>query len=156
MKAFRFPLERVLDWRQMQLGMERSKIQTIANRIQQLDNRRRTLAAERSLAEREVLQATTLEGQDLARIAAFQLHVGNEELTIAETRGKCEHELTAQREKLIEAQRQVKLLQNLRDKRLTRWSADLAREQEQFAGEAYLARWQSGHGSPSRQQRNLE
>lgn len=156
MKAFRFPLERALDWRRMQLDVEQSKIQAIAARIQQLDTQRRGLSAERSLAEREVLHAKTIEGRDLARIAAFQLHVRNAELTITETRGRYEHELTAQREKLVEAQRQVKLLQNLRDKRMTRWSADLAREQEQFAGEAFLARWQTGHGSPSKQQRNLE
>ncbi len=156
MKTFRFPLERVLEWRRMQLDMEQSKIQAIAARIQRLDDQRRSLFTERSLAEGEILQAKTMEGQDLARIAAFHLHVRNEALTIAETRGQCEHALIAQREKLVEAQRQVKLLQNLREKRFTRWSADLAREQEQFAGEAFLARWQTGHGSPSKQQRNLE
>ncbi len=156
MKAFRFPLERVLEWRRMQRDIERSNIRAIATRIQELDDRRRQLSLERSVAEGEVLRAKTMDGADLARVAAFQLHVRNEKLTIANTRGQCEHELTAQREKLVEAQRQVKLLQNLRDKRMTRWTADLAREREQFAAEAFLARWQSGHGSPSKQQPNIE
>jgi hypothetical protein len=41
----------------------------------------------------------------------------------------------------VEAERRVKLLEKLREQRFAEWEAAMEREQESFAGDAYLARW---------------
>ena len=49
-------------------------------------------------------------------------------------------------EKMVEAHRKVRVLENLKRDELAKWSQDLGRETEAFAGEVFLARLQSKSG----------
>jgi len=42
---------------------------------------------------------------------------------------------------VLEAQRRVRLLERLRERRFSEWEAELNRELEALAAESYLARW---------------
>lgn len=144
MKAFAFPLERALNWRRAQLDLEQARARAIAGKMAELANRREDLRNERSSAERHILASKTVEAEELGAIGKFHLSVAKRDSALIEQSAKCERELRGQRGKLVEAQRKVKLLEILRQKRLAQWSSAVAREQEQFAGEAFLGRWQAG------------
>ncbi len=141
MKAFHFPLDSALHWRRTQFELEQSRAQTIVGGIARIDELRTDLRNERSSAEREILRSDTVEARELAAIAAFQLGVKRREAVMSERRLGMERDLAAQRVKSIEAQRNVKIIENLRRKRLAEWSSDVSREQERFAAETHLGRW---------------
>ncbi|MDQ2899178.1 MAG: hypothetical protein M3Y07_05175 [Acidobacteriota bacterium] len=141
MKSFAFPLEKALHWRRAQLNLEQVRAQAIAGKIVELAKRREDLRNERSSAERHILEAKTVEGAELAAIGAFHSIAAKRDSALCEQSVNRERELSEQRGKLVEAQRKVKLLETLRQKRLAQWNSEVAREQEQFAGEAFLARW---------------
>ncbi|MDQ6707806.1 MAG: hypothetical protein M3Z85_17750 [Acidobacteriota bacterium] len=143
MKSFAFPLEKALRWRRSQLNLEQIRAQTIAGKIAGLAHRREDLRNERSSAEQHVIQSSSVEAADLAALAAFHVSAAKQDTILKAQCVTHERELSEQREKLVEAQRKVKLLEILRGKRFAQWSAVVAREQEQFAGEAFLGRWQA-------------
>lgn len=143
MKNFAFPLDKALHWRRAQLDLEQVRAQAIASEIAALAKWREDLRNERSSAERHILQLKTVEATELAAIGAFHSSAAKRDAALCEQSVTRERELSEQREKLIEARRKVKLLETLRQKRLTQWNSEVAREQEQFAGEAFLARWRA-------------
>jgi hypothetical protein len=49
--------------------------------------------------------------------------------------------LAAQQKQMLEARRRCRLLERLKDRRLTEWKAAEAHELEEVAAESYLARW---------------
>ncbi|MDQ6664837.1 MAG: hypothetical protein M3Z23_10625 [Acidobacteriota bacterium] len=150
MKSFAFPLEKALRWRRSQQNLEQIRAQTIAGKIAELAHRREDLRNERSLAEGHILEAKTVDGAELAALGALHFRAAKQDAVLIGQTATHERELSGQREKLVEAQRKVKLLEILRERRLAQWSALAAREQEQFAGEAFLGRWQAAKAALNR------
>lgn len=140
MKAFLFRLDQVLKWRASQVDVEKGKLATAAARI--ADLRRDVIILEKLLASEAAgyLQGTT--GSELNLWAAFQARTRKQ---IDNLRGKeqaVEKELIACRQSLVEADRRLKLLENLKQTRHDRWLADWNRELEAFAAESFLSKLQ--------------
>jgi hypothetical protein len=140
MNAFRFRLQRVLDWRRTQLGIEEAKLEQKAGVVAELDRVREVLAAEGSMAETEVRARAPLYGWDLSALHGFRQHVGEQQRKIAARRAVCVEQMEAQRQKMLEARQRFRLLERLQKRRLDEWKAAMDKELEQFAAEAYLAR----------------
>jgi hypothetical protein len=51
-------------------------------------------------------------------------------------------EILKQRARVVDANRRVKLLEKLKDRRLVEWRLAWQRETDSLASEAFLARWQ--------------
>jgi len=60
----------------------------------------------------------------------------------------CREQIAAQQVRIIEAQRRARLLEKLRSRRLEEWRVAGEREMENFAGEAFLARWKPPRSRP--------
>ncbi len=139
MKAFHFPLEKVLAWRRLQLDLEESRFKRQSAALAALDRTRAELEATAIRAEVQVRAWTPLAGEDLAALARYRDYVDHAERTLAVRRAACQHQLEEQQKLMMEARRRCRLLERLRDRRLAEWRVHSDRELEQFASECYLA-----------------
>ncbi|MBI1791566.1 MAG: hypothetical protein HYR60_28895 [Acidobacteria bacterium] len=140
MKRFRFSLDRVLSWRRQQLELEQSRLAALlaeltgriahAGRLEreQLEVRRRLCAEPQELAA----------GDNWLRCLAGQLQQTRAEIAAFERR------IQAQQTAVRAARRAAEVLERLKQRRFGEWQAALDREEENLAGELYLARWKKG------------
>lgn len=142
MTNFVFRLERVLDWRQSELSLEEARTREAAARLAALKAHRDSLAAAALEVARAPETNRSVSGADLAAVEACRRRL-LKEVEVAEAKilesGK---QLAAQREKLVEARRRLRLLENLKQRRYVEWQAGLELELAELAAESSLARWQ--------------
>jgi hypothetical protein len=141
MKAFHFPLERVLSLRRTQLELEDARFRQSAAALAAIDRARAELGAAAVAADLEVRSAASIAGADLAALDEFHRHVRSQEQMLAGRRAERARELAAQQAAMLEARRRYRLLERLRERRLAEWKTENDRELEQVAAESYLARW---------------
>lgn len=139
MKAFQFPLERVLNWRRVQLELEESKLKQMYAALARLDSQRAGWEAAVIRAELEVREWPSLAGRDLSALAGFRLHVKEQEQALETRRLECRKSIEVEQRLLLEARRRCRLLELLRERRWAEWQADSDREIEQLASESHLA-----------------
>src|SRR5689334_21423967 len=111
MTAFRFPLQRVLDWRRTQLELEEARYKQQAAGLAALDRARAEVEAAGIRAEVQVRQWDNLAGRDLAALGAFRLRVKAREAEIARQRVECARKLDEQQRAMLEARRRCRLLE---------------------------------------------
>ena len=140
MNAFRFPLERVMDWRRQQMELEEAKLRQQAAAIAQLDRTRAQLQAAGIAAEIDVRRWTPLAGSDLAALGGFRRHVRDQEQQLAVQRVARAQQMSGQQQVLLEARRRYRLLERLRERRLAEWQEAVDRELETLAAESHSAR----------------
>ncbi len=140
MTAFRFPLAKVLEWRRAQLQAARGRFQRQAAMVAGLDAERAALEAAADRAQMEVRRAEFLRGSDLEALDGFGRHVRTRTAKIAAAREKAQSELEAGEKEMLEAQRRVRLLERLEQRRREDWRAAVDRELEEIAAESHLAR----------------
>ena len=141
MKIFRFPLERVLHWRTTQLELERAAMQRLVQRKLELEHAFQAIASNRNAEEFAIAHASSIDSRELQTLSAYQSRTVREKTNLLNLGAQLERETAAQLGKITEAQRRVKLLERLREQRLQEWTGELAKEQEQFAAEAWLGQW---------------
>ncbi|MDE3166908.1 MAG: hypothetical protein KGN36_13970 [Acidobacteriota bacterium] len=141
MTAFRFPLEKVLQWRRKQLELEEARYRQQNAVVAGLDRQRAETEAAGIRAEIEVRQRGSLSGSDLTALDHFRLRVKKDEARIARDRADAACELALRRDAMLAARRRTALLEKLRERRYQEWEADRDREIEGIAAESFLARW---------------
>src|SRR5258708_5373366 len=141
MTAFRFRLQRVLDWRRTQLQLEESRYKQRAAELAGLDRARAEAEAEGIHAEVQVREWNPVAGHDLAALDAFRLHIKARQAEIALRRVQCAAKLGEQQRIMLEARRRCRLLERLAERRLAEWRALQDHELEELAAERYLAKW---------------
>jgi flagellar biosynthesis chaperone FliJ len=141
MRAFAFPLRRVLEWRRTQLELEENKLRHLAASLEEMALAAVRLDLVKSRAEVAVRQAAVVEAGDLWALAAYRQRLMAELQALAERRVACEQQVAAQRQKVLEAQRQCRLLEKLEHCRHAEWRRAADREMEGLAAESFLARW---------------
>ena len=141
MNAFRFPLQKALDWRKTQLELEEARFRQQLAELAGLDRARAELEAEGIRAEVQVRDWKQLAGGDLAALGAFRVWVKAREKDIAVRRVACQREVAAREAAMLEARRRCRLLERLKERRLAEWQSASDRELEQLAAESFLAQW---------------
>lgn len=143
MKSFQFPLTKALEWRKTQLEIEENKLKQMSALLEQLDLARVELKNARERAEQGILNCSCVERTDLMALAAYQRRVSKEQKGLLQKRQESEIRITGQRQTVLEARRQVRLLEKLKQRRLAEWQSQLNQEIDNLASEAYLSRWKS-------------
>lgn len=143
MKPFRFPLERVLEWRKEQAERERAALRLLAGERDAVLAHRHSLEAQRAEEERALLNDAVLDVSRLAALETWRAWVRGETARLEIALREVEERISAQRQRVVEAERKVRLLERLRDKSFRNWRLALDKELENFAAEAYLMRWKS-------------
>jgi flagellar export protein FliJ len=141
MQRFRFRLESVLAWRRLHLELEETKLQRLFEELRRVDLAGQRLDAEKAQEERAVLYAASVEARELAALESYRQHVRREKERLRKERADCQARVAAQRGLVLKAERDVRLLEKLREKRLGEWQAAADKEQEALASELFLAQW---------------
>jgi flagellar export protein FliJ len=141
MNAFRFPLQKVLDWRRTQLDMEEARLKQQIAALAGLERERSDLEAEGQRAETELRRWGNVAGADLAALGSFRLSVKAREREIEARHAQRQEAMKEQQARMLEARRRFRLLEKLKERRWTEWQAAQARELEELASDSYLAQW---------------
>jgi flagellar export protein FliJ len=140
MKRFSFSLDRVRRWRLEQLNVEEPKLQQLRAERQALADARQQVGDEFAKSRQEVLAQRPLLGLELENLDSFGIHVHEKVRGFQNREQEAEAKVVEQRGRVIEARRQFRLLDGLREKALAKWRAAGYKEQETLAGEMFLSR----------------
>lgn len=141
MQRFRFRLQSVLEWRIVQRDLEEAALQRLLEEIHRIDSAVETLVRKQCEAERAVAFAPAVESQQLVALEEHKRYAATEAGKLRRQRLDCEKRTEAQRAKLTKAERDLRLLERLKARRLAEWSFQFNREQEALASELFLGRW---------------
>lgn len=145
MKRFAFRLERILEWRRSRMEAEQRALERLLAERARLEAQQAFLESALEAARRSVREASaagqTVEAQALVALENFSRAVRREQSRLLARRAELERNISAQRERLISARRDFRLLEKLRARELAAWERDYAREVEALASELHLARW---------------
>lgn len=141
MRAFQFPLRQVLEWRRTQLEVEENKLLQLAAALEELALAVVKLDLVRARAEQSVREAKALEAGDLWALAAYRQRLIAERQGLTRRRHECEQQIAGQRQRVVEAQRQCRLLEKLEERRRAEWRSAAEREIEGLGAESFLALW---------------
>jgi len=141
MKRFQFPLQRVFEWRSLQMRSAEEKLTRLQEQQAALVHRENALRAAELKAEVGLLKLPTMDGSDLQSLAAFQVRIRSQRAELQAARARCQAEIVQQRTRVLIARRDFRVLEKLKERRLQSWTYLSDREIENTAAEAYLSRW---------------
>jgi flagellar export protein FliJ len=141
MARFQFSLEKVLRWRTVELTGEEAKLKALVQEQLHLQTQLAEVSSERSKLISSLGTIPDLRGDDLRTLTACGLRLRRNAETLAQRLLQCSRELAKQRKKYSEAKRRVRLLEELRDRRLEEWKYEEAVLLEELASESFLANW---------------
>ena len=136
MATFRFRLDRVLDWRRKSFELALARQESLRLECRRIEE---ALLACRSRMALRVEPVTT--GLELAAFQRYLSRLQSESSRLEDRYKITMGLLHAQTERVIEANRAVKMLECLRDKRLVEWNAELDKELELLAADVASNRW---------------
>lgn len=139
MKKFTFSLETARKWRERQTELEEARLQSLFAEKQAMENLAQSLQSELE-SEHRRLEDTSCDAGELARLDGFCRWVMRERQRLKGSAAECEKRIQSQRAVLLEARRQFRLVDLLKEKSLLAWSQASSKEQEDLAAELYLAR----------------
>ena len=141
MKTFRFNLERVLEWRTIQLKAAEEKLTQLRQQLSTLLQQEEQIrAAYRDSAER-LLSAQTLGGAELQVLAAYRVRTDNLYQALQKQKAQCEALMHEQRQRLLKARKDHRILKKLKETRFKNWVYLNERDIEATAAEAFLSKW---------------
>jgi flagellar export protein FliJ len=141
MKTFQFPLQRVLEYRELQMRTEEEKLSTIQNQLAEMLHRENALTAAQLNAEMNLLGRPVVEATEFRALSAFQLRIRSEKVSLVTARKTLETQIAEQRKRLLKVRKDCKILQNLKDRRKKAWTYLSDREIENIAAESYISNW---------------
>jgi|SRR5579862_2681379 len=141
MARFQFSLEKVLRWRSVELTAEEAKLKALVQQQLFLQKQLADVSAERSKLITSLGTMPDLRGDDLRTVTACGLRLRRTAESLAQQLLRCSRELAKQRKKYSEAKRRVRLLEELKDRRMQEWKYEEAALLEELASESFLANW---------------
>ncbi len=141
MKRFVFPLQRVMDWRTLQVRAEEEKLANLQQQAEALALRENALTTAELNSEIELLKRPSIEGSDLQALSLFQERIHKERANLQIKRKQFEAQIVEQRKRLLKARRDVRVLEKLKENRVREWTYLSDRETENTAAESFLAKW---------------
>jgi flagellar export protein FliJ len=141
MQTFRFRLEKVLEWYTRQYELEERRLTACLAALAGAKAAIASLLAERLSIERDMLARKAIPAQDFVALGLYRIGARKRELELNEVRERCEADVEAQRLKLRAAERRVRLVEKLRERRLAEHTYAETRELEELAADAFFAKW---------------
>ena len=154
MKAFEFRLERIADYRRQQAELAKNELQKLNSLLDRLAQERRNVEQRAAEARTKTLGRMDLTGRDLSALSAYGEHMARIVQEIERKKAEVAKQIDKQRSVVMEAERNVKLLDRLRDRKFQEWRAESDRELDAIAADSHLARLAAARNMP-RQVRTL-
>ncbi|HXN45684.1 MAG TPA: hypothetical protein VN893_03530 [Bryobacteraceae bacterium] len=140
MHRFQFRLGSVLGWRAVELELEEGRLEQLFTELRHRDAEALALQV-RGRESAQLIAAKTLDGQQLAALSYHRHYLEREAARLAAQRADCSKRIAAQQQRVVEAERKVRLLERLKQRRLAEWTFEFNREMEALASETFLAKW---------------
>lgn len=141
MGPFRFRLARVMDWYEKQSQLEAERLRMCAEQVirtqKEIEEHQKNVLAH----QMELLAKPNPDPHELAALGPFQKKAKRQEHKLRQKLHKNEEETERQRAVSQAAQRRVRLIEKLRERRLAEHEYEFNRELEELASEAFLARY---------------
>ena len=141
MKTFRFPLQRVLEWRALQLRVEEEKLAGLQQQLASLLQLREKLASARNRSESHLFSSGAAAGSELQSWALYQARLAKQQELLKAQLLQCENLILEQRQRLLKARTDHRVLERLKERRWRQWVYLNDREVEDTAAEVYLSKW---------------
>jgi flagellar export protein FliJ len=141
MNAFRFRLQRVLDFRRVQFQLAESEYHQAEARLRGIQAQYAALAAKKSETRISFTRLPIVSGRILEPLTYWFQWTETEALRLAGLEKALALEVRKRREALVEAQRKVRLLEKLRENRHLDWKAGFDREIEELAADSTNSRY---------------
>lgn len=141
MGPFRFRLSRVLDWRDNQRQLEQNRLAGWYAERSRKDQELKDLLAAQIKAERALLASSSITAGELHALEDYRRGAKAQEQRLRAELLKCEREIGQQIERVKIAQRNVRLLEKLNERRAAEHTEAVTRELEEVAADAYLAKF---------------
>jgi hypothetical protein len=140
MKKFRFELDGALRLRRQQLNGEELKLKAALAEVARTRMVRQALLEEWMQQERMLRERDELDPFELASMGDYQGWVKRREGELTKQEAEQAKRADAQRECVAAARRRLKLLEDLRERRLAEWTRESNRELDALASELHLMR----------------
>lgn len=141
MKTFRFNLERVLEWRAIQLRAAEEKLAQLQRELALVSRREQEALLEYRGHEGRLISSPVLEGSDLHALALFRERTERLRQALRTQKTQGEGLIAEQRRHLLKARGNHRMLEKLKERRLRNWMYLHDREIESIAAEVHLANW---------------
>jgi flagellar export protein FliJ len=141
MQSFRFRLAKVLEWYTRQYELEERRLTACLAALADAKADIASLLAERLSVESEMLSRKSIPANDLAALGLYRLGAKKRELELHGVRDRCQAEVEAQRLKRQAAERRLRLVEKLRERRAAEYTYAETRELEELASDAFFAKW---------------
>ena len=141
MQTFRFRLVKVLEWYTRQYELEERRLTACLAALADAKADIASLLAERLSVESEMLSRKSIPANDLAALGLYRLGAKKRELELHGVRDRCQAEVEAQRLKRQAAERRLRLVEKLRERRAAEYTYAETRELEELASDAFFAKW---------------
>ena len=146
MKKFRFALDKLRSWRQIQCDTEQARLHALLLEDRQIQKRRDRLAQDLDRSLAAVVKGRFNQAEELFALNQFSMFVQGESQKLAHLQSQLAQAIEKQRLVLLEARRHVEVLDQVRESRLKQWRFDAEREQENLVAELVVARWKTAAG----------
>lgn len=148
MQAFEFTLERALRWRSAQYEMESARLATLEHERSKMAKSIAKVTEARHYAAVSIVERTGTTGSEMIRAAQYRESAGFYLKQLHHHMRDCDKRIRQQQQRLTEAGRAKRLLEELRRREFDAWNYEFQREIENTAGELYLARWTMSRDQP--------
>jgi flagellar export protein FliJ len=140
MMPFRFPLDRVLEWRKLQMRAEEEKLAAIQQRLEQVNHRISALVSAELKSEWGLRKLQSVQGSELQAMATYQARARKLQEALELEKQQCEKLVTAQRARLMKARKDFRVLEKLKERRHEAWVYLSEKEIESIAADSYNSR----------------
>jgi hypothetical protein len=148
MAPFRFRLARVLQWYAAQSRLEENRLRDAASRLQALELRLTEQRAAILRTEQEIVYCGALCAQDLSSLEQYRHGAKIRVQQLENQRVEAVSGLEIQRQATLAARLRLKMIENLRDRRLASYQAELSTEIEEIAVGSHTAAYVRTLNSP--------
>jgi flagellar export protein FliJ len=134
---FRFSLERVLELRRLQLQAEEEKLARLQQQLEGIDQRANAIASTELRSEWALRKMPAVAAPDLHTLSDFQARVRKVQAALAVEKQRVTKEIQAQRARLLNARREFRVIEKLRERRFKVWQYQADREIEGLSADAH-------------------
>ncbi|HZZ38892.1 MAG TPA: hypothetical protein VFE06_07165 [Acidobacteriaceae bacterium] len=134
-------MQRVLEFRQTQFQLAESEFQHAAAKVRSLQAQQAALIARKWETRRTIASLPQVKGGHLAPLPGWYQWTVRAADQLSALEREATADLQKRRQAMVEAHRQVRLLEKLRDKRRGEWQAAFDRELEELAADSTNSRF---------------
>lgn len=141
MKRFKYPLDGLMRLQKARLDQEVLKMEQIAADIARAGQLRLALDRECHEAARAAALTPSSDGWQLAALDRFRRYAIQQDRRFADELARLTQHLDLQRNAVVEANKNVRMLELLKERRLAGWREEVNKEEEATVSDLVIAQW---------------